>query len=74
MIVDHVRTGARMRSSKLSKLEAELRRVEDAITNLYWTYTRTARGKPPCIVRPDLYVRRRELNAEIRAIKFPRAA
>ena len=59
---------------KLATLEAELRRVEDAITNLYWTYTRTARGKPPCIVRPDLYVRQRELNAEIRAIKFPRAA
>jgi hypothetical protein len=55
----------------LAELEAELQKVHDEITNLYWTFTRTARGKPPCVVRPDLYVRQRELKAAIRALKYP---
>lgn len=52
----------------LADVEAELVLVEAAIRDAYWTYTRTARGKPPCLVVPDAYVRRRELLAERREI------
>lgn len=51
-------------------LEAELRAVDDAITNLYWTYTRTRRGKPPCVVAPELYTRRRQLEATLRRMRM----
>jgi hypothetical protein len=47
-------------------LLAELRQVNDRITDLYWTFTRTKRGKPPCVVAPELYVRRREIEQELR--------
>lgn len=47
-------------------LEAELRQVNDKLRDLYWTFTRTKRGKPPCLVAPELYVRRRELEQELR--------
>ncbi len=47
-------------------LRAFLLRREDAalkskIDDLYWTFTRTAKGKPPVCMAPNLYVRRREI-------------
>lgn len=53
----------------IAEIEAELRVVEDKINNAYWTYTRTARGKPPCLVVPEAYARRRELNEMLREAK-----
>jgi len=49
-----------------SEIEREIRSITDEITNLYWTFTRTARGKPPVMVRPDLYRRRADLEAELK--------
>lgn len=48
----------------LKQIESELRRVNAAIQDLYWTFTRTKRGKPPAMVAPHLYTRRSELEAE----------
>lgn len=47
-------------------IERELEEVRDAINALYWTFTRTARGKPPCLVRPELYARAKVLAAQLR--------
>ena len=52
----------------LAQIDAELREVNAAIDALYWTYTRTKRGKPPCIVRPELYTQRTALMSERREI------
>lgn len=58
-----------MRSVRsLPDVEAEFELAEAAIRDAYWTYTRTARGKPPCLVVPWAYARRRELTAERRLI------
>jgi len=46
---------------------ADLQRVDDEINALYWTFTRTARGKPPCVVRPELYPQRTALRQELAA-------
>lgn len=54
-------------SRTIDEIDAELRVVNDELNALYWTYTRTARGKPPCVVRPDLYRRRADLMRERRA-------
>jgi hypothetical protein len=48
----------------LDEIDADLREVNDAINDLYWTFTRCARGKPPAVVRPDLYTTRRALERE----------
>lgn len=52
----------------LAELEAERQRVTNRINDLYWTFTRTARGKPPAATAEGagLYARRRELEAAIR--------
>lgn len=42
-------------------LLAELREVQGGIDKAYWTYTRTARGKPPPLTVPHLYRRRSEI-------------
>lgn len=51
----------------MSDLHEELRKVNDEINRLYWAFTRTKRGKPPCLVRPDLYQRRREIEEALKA-------
>lgn len=46
----------------------DLLRVEQArIDAAYWIYTRTRRGKPPVLVVPDAYARRKELKAMLRS-------
>lgn len=50
---------------KVAEIRARIRTIDDAIDALYWTYTRTARGKPPVVVRPDLYAERKQLAAEL---------
>jgi hypothetical protein len=47
-------------------LRAELRQVTDVIDAAYWTFTRTARGKPPILVVPEAYRRRAEIEAALR--------
>lgn len=59
-------TGRANKRSSLRSLRAELLEVEAKINALYWAFTRQARAKPPCVVAPELYTRRRELNDEIR--------
>lgn len=44
----------------------ELVKVKGEIDDLYWTFTRTAKGKPPILVRPDLYKRRNEIEEELK--------
>jgi hypothetical protein len=48
-----------------AQIEARLAAIGADIDALYWTFTRTLRGRPPCIVRPELYSERRELLAEL---------
>ena len=50
------------------EIRDELRIVNDKINKAYWTFTRCARGKPPCLVVPEAYARRTELNKAMRAI------
>lgn len=59
------------RRPTLAALERERQRVQDTITNLYWTFTRTARGKPPAATPEGAaaYARRAELDAEIRRLR-----
>lgn len=49
----------------LDDLEAELKLVKAEIDALYWAFTRTARGKPPAVVKPELYARKKALEAAI---------
>lgn len=39
----------------------------DRITDAYWHYTRTARGKPPAVTVPDAYTIRSACADEARA-------
>lgn len=48
------------------ELRAELAQIDDKIDRLYWTFTRTKRGKPPAVVAPELYARRREIKTLLR--------
>lgn len=54
-----------MTPRRRARIRRELAAINDQINDLYWTFTRTARGKPPCLVRPDLYVRQRQLLNEL---------
>lgn len=54
-------------AERVAQLERERRVVHDKITDLYWIFTRSARGTPPAVVAPDLYGRRNELDRELRA-------
>ena len=52
----------------------DLLRIEQArIDAAYWIYTRTRRGKPPVLVVPDAYARRKELREMLKCIEkgFP---
>lgn len=51
------------RRQRIARLEIAHRRVHAGITNAYWTFTRTARGKPPSMTVPHLYAERRRLDA-----------
>lgn len=44
------------------EIRDELAKVQDEINKAYWTFTRCANGKPPCMVVPDAYKRRTELR------------
>lgn len=54
--------------ASLTKLLLELQAVNDKINELYWTFTRCARGKPPACTSEGrvLYRRRSELELLIR--------
>jgi hypothetical protein len=54
-----------------AELREELRQVEAKINNAYWTFTRCARGKPPCLVVPEAYRRRTEIKKALRELHFP---
>jgi hypothetical protein len=62
--------------ASLAELEAERQHVHNRINDLYWTFTRTARGKPPAATAEGvaLYKRRRELDEAIRAARRADAA
>ncbi len=51
------------------QLEAELRTLNDAIDAAYWTFTRCKRGKPPVLVVPEAYARRREIEEQLRVLR-----
>lgn len=46
-------------------LRAELRVEEDRIDRAYWTFTRSARGKPPVLAVPDAYQKRAAITLEL---------
>lgn len=54
-----------------AEIERELVTIDDQIDALYWAFTRQARAKPPCVVRPDLYVRRTALRIALRDARGP---
>lgn len=49
-------------------LRAELREVQDKIDAAYWRFTRCKRSKPPVLVVPEAYRRRREINETLRLL------
>jgi len=50
------------------ELLEELRKVDDIINRAYWAFTRQANAKPPCLVVPEAYERRKELKAQLREL------
>jgi hypothetical protein len=48
-----------------AQIRAELDQVRDRIDQAYWTFTRSARGKPPSLVVPLQFQRMTELKAEL---------
>jgi len=51
-----------------AELREELKKVDDTINRAYWAFTRQANAKPPCLVVPDAYARRKEIQAELREL------
>jgi hypothetical protein len=51
------------RTRRLQRLELAHHRVHARITDAYWTFTRTARGKPPVLAVPGAYAERRRIEA-----------
>lgn len=51
-----------MKPEERAALEAELEAVNDKIDRAYWAFTRQARAKPPIMVVPEAYRRRREIE------------
>ncbi len=49
----------------LARLTKKREAVHAQIDALYWAFTRQARAKPPVVVRPDLYERRKALDERI---------
>lgn len=58
-------------SHKMTRFEilAELQKAQNEIDSAYWTFTRTARGKPPMLVCPNAFTRRAELEETLRETK-----
>lgn len=54
-------------------LYEELAYHEARITDAYWTFTRTKRGKPPSLVVPESYARATHLRKVIRALPKERS-
>lgn len=57
------------RSRRIARLELARTRVHAGITNAYWTFTRTARGKPPAMTVPHLYASRRRIDEQLGALR-----
>ncbi len=57
------------RTRRLQRLERARTRVHARITDAYWTFTRTARGKPPAMVVPGAYAERSRLDAVIAELR-----
>lgn len=57
-----------MKTTERERLERELTECEDQIDRAYWAFTRQARAKPPVLVVPDAYRRRREIKALLRTL------
>lgn len=57
-----------------AEIRHELEQVRARIDEAYWLFTRTARGVPPSMARPDLYALRRELHRELDALRASRRA
>jgi hypothetical protein len=53
------------RGKRRAELLRELAALKDEIDKFYWTFTRCARGRPPVLVRPDLYERRAAVEREL---------
>lgn len=51
------------------QLEAELRQVEETINIAYWNFTRQKRAKPPVLVVPEAYTRRKEIQEILRSLR-----
>lgn len=52
-----------MTKEEREALKAERQRCNDQIDAAYWLFTRCARAKPPCLVVPEAYKRRAEIDA-----------
>ncbi len=57
------------RRQRIARLERARIRVHDGITNAYWTFTRTARGKPPAMTVPHLDAERRRIDGELAELR-----
>ncbi len=55
--------------STKTELEAELKEVEAKINDAYWAFTRQANAKPPSLVVPEAYTRRKEIRDELRRLR-----
>jgi hypothetical protein len=47
-------------------IRRELHKAQDERDQLWWTFTRTANGKPPSVVNPGVYRRMAALEDELR--------
>lgn len=56
-------------AARVEQLEREWTEANDKINELYWLFTRSARGKPPVMVAPELYARRGEIERELRQLR-----
>ena len=55
-------------SKEREKLLVELRDCEAKIDRAYWAFTRQSRAKPPVLVVPEAYRRRREIKDQLREL------
>lgn len=50
-------------------VRARLAQIKTEIDELYWHFTRQRRGKPPILVRPDLYEERARLKEHLKGLR-----
>ncbi len=55
--------------SEVEELKAELLKVDAIINAAYWTFTRCKRSRPPVLVCPDAYARRKFIEARLRELQ-----